>query len=437
VSVTAVVGGHWGDEGKGKVVDTLAAEMDMVIRFNGGANAGHTIVSDKGTFRLHLVPSGVLHSRVTCLIGPGVVVTPEVLLEELALLERHGVATSNVLVSNRAHIVFPHHVRLDVAEEESRGAAQLGTTRQGIWPAYADKAGRVGIRIGDLLHPEFLVTQVRRQVDRAHRWLAGARAAAGEVAQVLADADAVLESCHRWAEALSGRIVDSHLLVQRALRAGARILLEGHLGVMRDLDWGVYPYVTSSTCLPGGAAAGAGIPAARITRVVGVLKAYTTAVGAGPFPTELKDEIGDHLRQAGAEFGATTGRPRRCGWFDAVAARFAAEVAGFTELAVMKLDVLSGMETVRICTAYRHRGQTLDGVPDTATMHEVEPVYETLPGWTLPDRLRGPEDLPAPARLFLDRLAALTGAPVAMIGVGPRREDLLHLGPREGSEARR
>lgn len=428
--VTAVVGGHWGDEGKGKVVDALAGEMDLVIRYNGGTNAGHTIVNTLGTFRLHLVPSGILHPSVTCLIGPGVVVNPDALIEELAMLESHGVGTHGVVISNRAHIVFPHHVAVDVFEEERRGAGQHGTTKQGIWPAYADKTARIGVRMGDLLHPGSLVTQVRHQVHRANRAMARPN---GQPV----DADAVLEQCGMWREALADRIVDSHALVQRALRADRRILLEGHLGVMRDLDWGIYPYVTSSTCLPGGAAAGAGIPAGRITTVVGVVKAYTTSVGAGPLPTELHDAMAEHIRMAGGEFGTTTGRPRRCGWFDAVAARFAAEVAGFTELAVMKLDVLDRMDSVKICTGYHHHGQRLDGMPDTSTLLEVEPVYETLPGWRLPARIERLDDLPATARLFLDRLAALVDVPVTMIGLGRGREALVRVPPLTGSEVRR
>jgi adenylosuccinate synthase len=260
---------------------------------------------------------------------------------------------------------------------------------------------------------------------------------AGGPAPIAIDPDAVIERCREWGRALAGRIVDGHVVVQKALRADRHILLEGHLGVMRDLDWGVYPYVTSSTCLPGGAASGAGLPASRIARVVGVVKAYTTAVGGGPFPVELLDATGEHIRQVGREFGATTGRPRRCGWFDAVAARFAGEIAGFTELAVMKIDVLSGMDTVKICTGYRHEGRLLDGMPDTAVLAEVEPIYETLPGWTLPARVDRVSDLPASARLFIDRLAALVGTSVSMVGIGERREDLLHLTPREGSEARR
>lgn len=275
------------------------------------------------------------------------------------------------------------------------------------------------MRAGDLLHETHLIAQVRYQATRVSRLMTGVYGS-----QPL-DIDAVVAQCRRWREALGARIVDSHPLVHRALRSGARILLEGHLGVMRDLDWGIYPFVTSSTCLPGGAAAGAGVPAGEITRVVGVFKAYTTAVGSGPMPTELVDETGDRLRDLGQEFGTTTGRPRRCGWFDGVAARYAAEVAGFTELAIMKLDVLSGLDTVKVCTAYRFRGETLDAMPETVVLAEVEPVYETMPGWRLPDRVATIDALPASARHFIDRIAALTETPVTMIGVGRDREALL------------
>lgn len=429
--VTAIVGGHWGDEGKGKVVDALAADADLVIRYNGGANAGHTVVSDRGSFALHLIPSGVLHPRVTCLIGPGVVVNPEVLIDELTMLESRGVSTHNVLISNRAHLLFPHHIALDELEEQARGKAQHGTTKQGIWPAYADKVARVGVRVGDLQHEEHLGEQVRYQVARTSRVLAKVYGAPP------LDAAEILERCRRWREVIGPRIVDSHRLVQRALRADARVLLEGHLGVMRDLDWGIYPYVTSSTCLPGGAAAGAGIPAARVTRVVGVVKAYTTAVGAGPMPTELHDAVADRIREVGDEYGTTTGRPRRCGWFDGVAARFAAEVAGFTELALMKLDVLDGLEVVKICSGYRHGGEMLDEMPDAFTLAGVETVYETLPGWRLPPRVERPSDLPAAARRFVDRIAALVDVPVTMVGLGREREALLRTEPLAESEVGR
>lgn len=429
--VTAVVGGHWGDEGKGKVVDALAAGTDLVIRYNGGANAGHTIVSDRGTFALHLIPSGVLHPRVTCLIGPGVVVNPDVLIEELAALEAQGISTHNVVVSNRAQLLFPHHISLDVLEEQRRGKGEHGTTKQGIWPAYADKAARVGVLVGDLLHEKHLSEQVGYQVARTSRLLVQV------YGEAPIDVNAVLDLCRRWRDVLGPRIVDSHDLVQRALRAGRAILLEGHLGVMRDLDWGMYPYVTSSTCLPGGAAAGAGIPAARITRVVGVVKAYTTAVGAGPMPTELNDDVAEHMRHVGREFGTTTGRPRRCGWFDGVAARFAAEVAGFTELALMKLDVLDGLDEVKICTAYRHEGGVLDGVPETPILAAVEPVYESLPGWRLSARVERFADLPAAARGFVERIAALVATPVTMVGLGREREALIRAEPLAGSEVLR
>jgi adenylosuccinate synthase len=360
------------------------------------------------------------------LIGPGVVLNPDILLQELAMLEAAGVPTPHVVISNRAHLVFPHHMALDALEEQRRGVREHGTTRQGIWPAYADKAARFGVRVGDLLNEAGLAEAVRYLVERTNQTLT-------VYGQRPLDEDEVLQRCRAWRQALEPRIVDSHSLVQRALRADRRILLEGHLGVMRDLDWGIYPYVTSSTCLPGGAAAGAGIPAGRITRVVGVVKAYTTAVGAGPMPTELRDATGDHIRQAGQEFGATTGRPRRCGWFDAVAARYAAEVAGFTELAVMKLDVLDGMETVQICTAYRRGGVALEAMPDAATLAGVEPVYETLPGWRLPARVAAIHDLPAAARQFIDRLTALLDVPVTMVGVGRGREAFLSTGPFAGA----
>lgn len=419
VSVTAVVGGHWGDEGKGKVVDALAAQADLVIRFNGGSNAGHTIVNERGTFRLHLIPSGIFYPGVTCLIGPGVVLNPDALFEEMSTLAAAGVDTSDLRISERAHLVFPHHLTQDALEEEARGRHAHGTTRQGIWPVYADKAARIGLRVGDLYEPAYLEEAVSHLASRKGALLAGLYGK-GRI-----DAEELRSRCEAWRDLLAPYVVDSHALVMGVRRAGGRILLEGHLGVMRDLDWGLYPYVTSSTCLPGGAAAGAGIPAGLVTRVIGVVKSYTTAVGAGPLPTELRDEAGDRLRAAGEEYGASTGRPRRCGWFDAVAARFAAEVSGFTELAVMKLDVLDGFDRVKVCVAYRDRHHLLTTVPRTAVMARVEPVYEELPGWTDTAGCRSIEDLPPEAHRFLDRLEELVGVPVTLVGVGRGREFLL------------
>ncbi len=417
--VTAVVGGHWGDEGKGKVVDALAASADLVIRYNGGNNAGHTIVAGDRELRLHLVPSGIAHPGVDCLIGPGVVVNPSALLEEMAILHAAGISTARLRISDRAHLVLPLHVELDVRTELARGHDALGTTKQGIWPVYADKAARVGVRAGDLHEPEFLRQQLTALTTRgggAMRQQAGADSSVA----------ALWDLCQQWRAQLGSLIIDSHPLVQAALRQDRRIVLEGHLGVMRDLDWGLYPYVTSSTTLAGGAAAGAGIPPQRINVILGVVKAYTTAVGAGPMPTELRDATGDRLREIGQEYGVSTGRPRRCGWFDAVAARFAAQVAGFTELAVMKLDVLDGFETVKVCVAYKDGGRLLDSVPHTAVMSRVEPVYEILPGWQRTHDARSDDDLPQAARAFLDRLEQLVEVPITMVGVGQDREALIH-----------
>jgi adenylosuccinate synthase len=414
MSVTAVVGGHWGDEGKGKVVDALAAHADMVIRYNGGNNAGHTIVGPHGILKMHLVPSGICHPNVDCVIGPGVVVDPAALLEEIAMLHSAGVSTARLRLSTRTHLVFPFHVALDAKMEAARGGRAHGTTKRGIWPVYADKAARVGIRAGDMLEPAFLRDRLSEITRRAS-------ASLGESIPV----DEVAAMIETWTERLGPMVTDTHPLVQAALRRDARIILEGHLGVMRDLDWGLYPYVTSSTCLAGGACAGAGIPPQRIGRIIGVVKAYTTAVGAGPMPTELHDATGALLRERGQEYGTSTNRPRRCGWFDAVAARFAAEISGFTDLAVMKLDVLDGFETVKIGVAYRDGARRLETVPHTAVMERVTPVYEELPGWTSTAEARAFDELAPAAGAFLDRIAALTGVPVSIVGVGRDRGALI------------
>ncbi len=423
--VTAVVGGHWGDEGKGKVVDALAASADLVIRYNGGSNAGHTIVTDRTLLRLHLVPSGIAHPHVDCLIGPGVVVNPPALLEELRSLEAAGLSTARLRISDRAHLVLPVHLDLDTLVERARGLEAHGTTRQGIWPVYADKAARVGVRAGDLHEPEFLKELLTVQARRAGALLA--HYGGGPVR-----AEDLYALCQQWREQLGRYIIDSHPMVQAALRDDRAIVLEGQLGVMRDLDWGLYPFVTSSTTLAGGASAGAGIPPQRITSVLGVVKAYTTAVGSGPMPTELHDAIGERLRARGQEYGTSTGRPRRCGWFDGVAARFAAQVAGFTDLAVMKLDVLDGFESVKLCVAYRDGTRLLDSVPHTAVMTRVEPVYEVFPGWPQTDGARVVGDLPDAARKFLNRIEQVVGVRISMVGVGRDREALILRDPAVG-----
>jgi len=416
--VTAVIGGHWGDEGKGKVVDALAASADLVIRYNGGSNAGHTVVTDRSLLRLHLVPSGIAHPHVDCLIGPGVVVNPPALLEEVRGLEGAGLSMARLRISDRAHLVLPVHLDLDALVERARGQHAHGTTRQGIWPAYADKAARIGVRAGDLHEPEFLKEQLTILARRA----AALQVHYGGTAACVEDLYAL---CQQWRDWMGRYIIDSHPMVQTALREDRTIVLEGQLGVMRDLDWGLYPFVTSSTTLAGGAAAGAGIPPQRISSVIGVVKAYTTAVGSGPMPTELHDAVGEQLRARGQEYGTSTGRPRRCGWFDGVAARFAAQVAGFTDLAVMKLDILDGFESVKICVAYRDGTRLLDSVPHTAVMSRVEPVYDVLPGWPQSDGARSLGDLPEAAQRFLDRLEQVVGVRVAMVGVGRDREALI------------
>lgn len=419
--VTAVVGLHWGDEGKGKVIDALSQHARLVVRFNGGANAGHTIVNPWGTFRLHLVPSGIFQEGCRNLIGPGCVVNPELLLQEVDELARQGLLRGELMVSDRAHLTLPHHVQLDVLEEEARGAAAHGTTRQGIWPSYTDKVARVGLRVADLYHPEMLAAQLEVSLRRHNAYLERVHR------QPVLDPAAVRRACEAWAERLRPYVADGFEVVHQALDADDPVLLEGHLGTMRDVDWGIYPYVTSSTTLAGGACSGAGVPPHRISRVVGVVKAYTTAVGSGPMPTEECGPDGDRLRERGQEYGATTGRPRRCGWFDGVAARFASRLNGCTEVALMKLDVLDGFDPVRLCVAYEHRGRLLHTVPPTPVLEAVRPVYEELPGWKVSTHgVTRYADLPPEARRFVERVQELCAAPVTMVGTGPRREHTIY-----------
>lgn len=419
MSITAVVGAQWGDEGKGRVVDYLAQQANLVIRYQGGDNAGHTVVNDLGLFRLHLVPSGIFNPATRCIVGPGTVVHPPALLAEMDEVAAAGISLDNLWLSERAHVVMPYHRLLDGLEESARGGAQIGTTKRGIGPTYADKAARQGIRLGDLLRPDYLAARLALVLPTKNRELAHFGAAPLNLEEVIREA-------RGWGKALAGRIVDTLPMVQEAVRAGHEVLLEGQLGVMRDLDWGTYPYVTSSNPLAAGAYLGAGLPPRAIDRIIGVVKAYCTAVGAGPFPTELHDETGAQLRDVGQEYGATTGRPRRCGWFDGVAIGYAAWLNGFTGLAVTKLDVLDGLPELNICTGYRIGGETIARVPDTCDLAEAEPVYETWPGWQEPTRAaRRWDDLPKPARAYLHRIAELAGVPIQYISVGPERDQLI------------
>ena len=422
MSVMAVVGAQWGDEGKGRVVDLLAQDADVVVRFQGGSNAGHTVVNEHGTFALHLIPSGVFNPRAWNLLGAGTVVHPGELLAEMAHLAQAGIDLARLMISERAQVVMPYHQVLDGLDEarRSRSGAQIGTTKKGIGPCYTDKAARIGLQVGDLLDRAYLRARVSALVALKNEVITKVYDAPP------LDADEVFATLDAQGQQLAPHIGDTLDVLHGALARGASILLEGQLGALRDLDWGTYPYVTSSSPTAGGAAAGAGIPPQAIERVVGVAKAYTTAVGAGPFPSELSGAIADRLRAVGGEYGATTGRPRRCGWFDAVAVRHAARLNGFTSLALTKLDVLDGFEQIEICLGYRLDGHDLDRIPLTRQLERVEPVYETMPGWQAStEECRAFEDLPVNAQRYVERLEALCRVPIGMVSVGAERSEMV------------
>jgi adenylosuccinate synthase len=415
-----LIGAQWGDEGKGKATDILGGEVQWVVRYQGGNNAGHTVVLPDGkNFALHLIPSGILTPGVTNVIGNGVVVDPGVLLEELAGLEAKDVDTSRLLISADAHLIMPYHVAIDKVTERFLGKSRIGTTGRGIGPAYQDKIARVGVRMQDLLDEKLLREKVEAALELKNQVLVkiyNRRAL---------DVDEVANTVLGHAEGFAHRIADTRLALHQALERGETVLLEGSQGTLLDVDHGTYPYVTSSSPTAGGAASGSGIGPTRISRVIGILKAYTTRVGSGPFPTELFDADGEYLRKAGGEFGVTTGRSRRCGWFDAVIARYAVRVNGITDLFLTKLDVLSGLENVPLCVGYEVDGKRVDEMPMTqADVVAATPVYETMPGWFEDiSAARSFADLPARARDYVERIEELSGAPVSAIGVGPGREE--------------
>jgi len=422
MAVRVLVGVQWGDEGKGKIVDWFGARTSILARFGGGPNAGHTVVIAGRKTVLHHVPSGILHPGTTCLLGNGVVVDAAVLEAEIAEVERGGTSCAGRLgVSPRAHVILPTHRLLDRVSEEARGASAIGTTGRGIGPAYGDKVLRRGVRVGDLLEPGTLEERVTAECQEMNRVLEGRYGVAG-----LAPADVVAEA-RAAARVLKDRVVDTGALVRAAAARGEEILLEGAQGTLLDLDHGTYPFGTSSSATSGGACTGIGLPPTSIDEVWGVAKAYCTRVGNGPFPTELDGAAGDALRESGAEYGSTTGRPRRCGWFDAVAARYAVEVNGITDLAVTKLDILTGIDPLRVAVAYRVDGEETREFPwSIARLQRVEPVWEELRGWTEPlGDVRRPADLPAAARAYLDRLAALCGCRVSLVGVGAERDQIV------------
>jgi len=424
VPATVVVGTQWGDEGKGKITDLEAKHMDLVVRYQGGHNAGHTIVVGDESFALQLVPSGVLYPHITPVIGNGVVVDPRVLLAELDMLEGQGVDTSRLVVSGNAHLILPYHQELDVVTERRLGKNKLGTTKRGIGPAYADKAMRVGLRLQDLLDPKIFRAKLEVVLHEKNRLLTRVyNRLPSELDEIV---DIYLGEC---APRLEPYIGDSVGLIHDALESGKNVLLEGAQATFLDLDQGTYPYVTSSNPVAGGACTGAGVGPRHIGRIVGIAKAYVTRVGAGPFPTELEGELGDELIDRGHEYGTNTGRRRRVGWFDAVMIRHAVRVNSLTELAVTKLDILDTFDELRICVAYDVGGERVTTLPyHQSDLHRAVPLYETLPGWGRDlSEIADPSQLPSGARAYLDMLASEVGIPVSMVGVGPGRRQIIDL----------
>jgi adenylosuccinate synthase len=425
VPAIVLAGAQWGDEGKGKATDLLGDSVDYVVRYQGGNNAGHTVVIGDKTFALHLLPSGVLSPRVVPVIGNGVVVDPAVLLREIDDLQARGVSCDRLLISANAHLIMPHHRALDKVTERYLGAARIGTTGRGIGPAYGDKIARMGIRAQDLFDPGILRQKLELALREKNQLLAKVYNRRG------IDVDAVAADYVSYGERLRPHVADTSLLLNRALDRGKTVLLEGAQATMLDVDHGTYPFVTSSSPTAGGACAGSGIGPTRITKVIGVLKAYTTRVGAGPFPTELRDAQGEYLRKAGGEYGVTTGRSRRTGWFDAVVGRYATRVNGITDYFLTKLDVLSGIEKVPVCVAYEVDGIGQDEMPMTQTgLHHARPVYEYFDGWSEDiSRARSFTELPGNAQVYVRALEEMIAAPVAAIGVGPGRDQTISVRP--------
>jgi len=413
-----LLGAQWGDEGKGKATDLLGGRVDYVVRYQGGNNAGHTVVIGDQKFALHLLPSGILSPNVVPVIGNGVVIDPAVLLREMAGLQDRGVDTSRLLISANAHIITPYHVTLDKVTERFLGNAKIGTTGRGIGPTYMDKVARVGVRVQDLFDPSILRQKVEGALANKNQILV--KVFNRRSLEVDAITDALLE----YAEPLAPYVADTALVLNDALDAGRTVLLEGGQGTLLDVDHGTYPFVTSSNPTAGGACTGSGIGPTRVTRVIGILKAYTTRVGSGPFPTELLDEYGERLRSVGGEVGVTTGRPRRCGWFDAPIARYASRINGLTDIFLTKLDVLTGLETIPVCVAYEIDGEVVRELPMTQTgFHHARPVYEELPGWSEDiSSARTVDELPANARSYVRFLEEVSGAPISAIGVGQDRD---------------
>ena len=418
-----LIGAQWGDEGKGKATDLLGDRVQYVVRYQGGNNAGHTVVVGEEKYALHVLPSGVISANVTPVIGNGVVIDPKVLFEEIDGLEERGVSCDDLLVSASAHLIMPYHRALDKVSERFLGKAKIGTTGRGIGPTYGDKVARVGIRVQDMFDPGILEQKLELTLRDKNQLLTKVYNRRG------IDAKQVAEEYVAYGERMRPYVADTSLVLSKALDEGKNVLLEGAQGSLLDVDHGTYPFVTSSSPTAGGASVGAGVAPTRIEKVIGIIKAYTTRVGSGPFPTELLDEQGEWLRKAGGEYGVTTGRPRRTGWFDAVIARYATRINGVTDFFVTKLDVLSGLERVPVCVAYDVDGTRHDEIPMTQTdFHHAKPVYEYLDGWW--EDISGAKsfaDLPKAAQNYVRTIEEMSGAPVSAIGVGPRRDQTLQL----------
>lgn len=416
-----VIGAQWGDEGKGKITDLLSKSADVVVRYQGGVNAGHTVVVDGQTFKLHLIPSGILYPDTDCIIGSGTVIDPKVLIEELDQVEALGISTANLMISQAAHVTMPYHRLIDQASEERRGNQKIGTTKRGIGPTYADKSERTGIRMIDLIDPERLKEQVS--------WTVNYKNVILEKLYNLSplDPEEVIREYLEYAERLKPHLIDASLKIYNAIQQRRNILFEGAQGTLLDLDHGTYPYVTSSNPVAGGACVGTGVGPTMIDRVIGVAKAYTTRVGEGPFPTEVKDEIGRLLRDRGAEFGTTTGRERRCGWFDGVIGRYAVRINGMDCMAITKLDVLDELEKIKVCVAYEIDGQRCEDFPSSSfQLTHCVPIYETLPGWQQSTaNCRNLDDLPKAALDYLRFLAELMKVPIAIVSLGASRDQTI------------
>ncbi|HEX5993316.1 MAG TPA: adenylosuccinate synthase [Thermomicrobiales bacterium] len=422
---TIVMGGQWGDEGKGKLTDSLAASADVVIRANGGANAGHTVQIDKGTFALHLIPSGILNPRCLSVVGAGVVVDPKLIIEEIDHLTARGISLDPLRLSERAHVVMPYHPILDAIDENERGEGSIGTTLRGIGPAYSDKAARRGLRLVDLVDKESLHQRLRQELPRWNRLLERAYDARA------IDFDPLFKELAGYGERLRQYVCATEPIISEALATGRRIIVECAQGAMLDIDYGTYPFVTSSSTSAAGACQGAGVPPTSVDRVLGVYKAYSTRVGAGPLPTELEDATGQLIRDRGHEYGTTTGRPRRTGWFDAVAARHVARLNGISDIALTLLDVFDIFETIKVCVGYEIDGEVLEAVPARVDrLARVRPVYQTLPGWGVSTvGARRAQDLPQLAIDYLRFIEDQVGVPVSLVGVGPGRDQIVPLAP--------